>query len=96
MDWADYLIWRTGGAVEPLVYTHVHLSGPNLWEDFLHVQSAEAGWLELVDRYGLRYLVVSRARQPGQQLAIAREPRCRIRYEDPQALLVEILPRGTR
>ena len=61
MDWADYLIWRSGGAVESMVYTHVHLSSPELWNDFLHIESGEAGWLELADRYGLRYVVVSRA-----------------------------------
>jgi hypothetical protein len=92
MDWADYLIWRTAGAVEPMVYSHMHLSSASLWEDSLRIQSGEAGWLELADRYGLRYLVVSRARQPRWQAAIAQEPRCRVRYEDQQSLLAEILP----
>jgi len=93
MDWADYVIWQTDGAVEPLVYSHVHLSGPSLWDDFRHIESGEAGWLELADRYGLRYAVVSRARQPGLLSAIVQEPRCRLHYEDQQAVLVEILPK---
>jgi hypothetical protein len=96
MDWADYLIWRTGGAVEPMVYSHVHLIGPDLWDDFRHIESGKAGWLELADRYGLRYAVLSRARQSGLQRALAEEPRCRLRYEDQQALLVEILPKPAR
>ncbi len=93
MDWADYLIWRSGGAVEPMVYTHVHLSNPGLWNDFRHIESGKAGWLELVDRYGLRYAVVSRVRQPALLSALEQEPRCRLCYEDQQALLVEILPK---
>ena len=45
MDWADYLIWRTGGAVEPMVYSHVHLSGPNFGRIFSTSNRASpAGW----------------------------------------------------
>jgi hypothetical protein len=93
MDWADYLIWRTHGAIEPMVYTHVHLSSPQLWEDSVSIQLAKEGWLELADRYKLRGLVVSLARQPSLRAAIEGQPRCCIRYHDAQALLVEITPR---
>jgi hypothetical protein len=94
MDWADYLIWRTGGAVEPLVYSHVHLTGANLWKDFLSIQSGGPGWLTLADQYGLQYAVVSRARQPQLAFLASQESRCRLRYADQQALLVEILPKS--
>jgi len=94
MDWADYLIWRTGSAVEPLVYSHVHLTGADLWQDFLYLQSGGPQWLAVADHYGLQYAVVSRARQPQLAFLASQEPRCRLRYEDQQALLVEILPKS--
>ncbi len=78
-----------------MVYTHVHLSSPQLWEDSVSIQLAKEGWLELADRYKLRGLVVSRARQPSLQAAIARQPRCRVRYADAQALFVEIAPQAS-
>ncbi|MBN2577843.1 MAG: hypothetical protein JXB10_02545 [Pirellulales bacterium] len=83
-DWTDYLIWRTGGAVEPLAYS----SAPS--------SSSATGWLALADRCRLRFLVVSLARHPGLRSVLAREPRCRVRYQDDQALLVEILPPRSR
>jgi hypothetical protein len=90
MDWADYLIWRTHGAVEPLVFSHVHLTEPDLWSDFRRIRGADAGWREAVDRHGLQYLVLSRDRN-GQLAALtSREPGFERLYEDPQALLMAI------
>lgn len=93
IDWADYLIWKTRGAVEPLVYSHVHLSGPGTWRDFLALDSGSAEWLAVADRHALEYLVVSTARNPRLSAAASRHPRCRIVYKDPQGLVVRIAPR---
>lgn len=64
MDWADYLIWRSEGALEALVYSHVHLIDPETWGDFRSIGQAEPCWLELVHKHNLRYLVVSPERHP--------------------------------
>ena len=90
MDWADYLVWRTGEAVEPLVHSHVHLSSPRLWSDFRTIRTGGPGWLGVADRYGLQYLVISRERNRRLAESAVGQPRCRVLYEDRQALLVRI------
>jgi type IV secretory pathway VirB2 component (pilin) len=92
MDWADYLVWRTEGAVEPLVYSHVHLIGPDVWEDFRRLDSGGSEWLGIADRYELDYLVVSPARSPKLAAAVAGHPRCKVLVADRQGALVRILP----
>jgi len=91
MDWADYLVWRTGGAVEPMVYSHVHLTGREVWRDFLHVRGGGSDWLEVADRHGLDYLVIDPARNDRLLALAAASRRCRVLYEDPQGVLVEIV-----
>ena len=91
MDWADYLIWRTGGAVEPMVYSHVHLTGRDAWRDFLHVRGGGSAWRDVADRYGLGYLVIDPARNERLLALVAGDGRCRVLYDDPQGVLVEIV-----
>ncbi len=90
MDWADYLVWKTRGAVEPLVYTHVHLASEDVWHDFRRLESGAADWLQIADRHGLDYLAVSPARQARLARRVASEPRCRLVYRDAQAALYRI------
>jgi hypothetical protein len=90
MDWADYLIWRTGGAVEPMVYSHVHLCSAAMWNDFTRIQSGEYDWFDLTLRYQMRYVLINRAQQPALLAAVGREIRCRVCYEDQQAVLAEV------
>lgn len=58
LDWADYLVWRTDGALEPLVHSHVHLTGPRLWRDFLTLRDGREGWRETARVNHLRYMIV--------------------------------------
>jgi len=90
MDWADYLLWRNPGAIEPLVYSHVHLTSPELWQDFLLIRRGDERWLRVADHYGLKYLVTSRARNRRLAESAARQTRCRVLHDDRQGLLIEI------
>ena len=90
MDWADYLIWRNPDGLEPLVYSHVHLTGPEVWHDFLRINRGSRQWLEVADHYRLDYLVLSRQRNRRLVELALRQPRCRVLYEDAQALLIKI------
>ncbi len=90
MDWADYLIWRSGGDVQPLVYSHVHLIGADVWRDFLALDAGADDWLAIADRHGLEHLVVATARSPRLAAAVASNPRCRVLYRDRQGMVVEI------
>ena len=93
LDWADYLVWQTGAKVEPLVYSHVHLTSPEVWRDFLRLRAGDNAWLTVADRYGLDYLAIDRERNGRLAARATSHPRCRVLYEDGQGLLVEIVGR---
>lgn len=89
--WADYLSWRSGGRLLPLVNDLVPRN-QGVWRDALAIGAANHGWLEIADHYQLRYLIVSRRESPELAGAVQREKRCRVLYQDQQGLLVELLP----
>jgi len=93
LDWADYLVWHSGAKVEPLVYSHVHLTGPKVWRDYLCIRAGNPAWLDVADQYGLDYLVIDRARNGRLAASATSHPRCRVLYEDRQGLLVAIVGR---
>ena len=95
MDWADYLVWQTDGAVEPLVYSHVHLTGEALWSDYRRIESGSTDWLALADRHGLEYLILSPDRCGRLADRALRSPRCQLLYKDRQSMLVRIAPANT-
>lgn len=92
MDWSDYLMWRNGAHVRPFVFTHVHLIAGAVWSDFLELSRGGAGWLEVIDAYGLKHLVLDRERNGNLHMLALMSPRCRVLYQDQQAVLVEVLP----
>ncbi|MBX3415547.1 MAG: hypothetical protein KF708_22880 [Pirellulales bacterium] len=92
MDWSDYLIWRNGAHVRPFVFTHVHLIAGAVWSDFLELSRGGAGWLDVIDAYGLKHLVLDRQRNGNLHMLALMSPRCRVLYQDQQAVLVEVLP----
>jgi hypothetical protein len=93
--WADYLSFRSGGRLTPLVNSLVpHDQG--VWRDALGISAANHGWLEIADHYRLRYLLVGRADSPELAGAVQREKRCRVLYQDQQGLLVELLPAAAK
>ncbi|HZZ70612.1 MAG TPA: hypothetical protein VFE24_00045 [Pirellulales bacterium] len=92
LDWADYFVWKTHAAVQPLIYSHVHLADQGTWNDYQKLTAGVAEWLEIADYEGLQYLVIRRESQRGLDAAASRSPRCHILYRDQIATLVEIMP----
>lgn len=92
LDWADYFIWQSQGRLHPLLYSHVHLADPAVWSDYRALDRGQAAWLEVVDREQIRWLLLDNRRQGALFVAAEREARCRLRYQDQQATLFEILP----
>ena len=92
LDWGDYLIWRSREAIQPLVFSHVHLVNHRTWNDYRRIGSGDWNWLSLADDYRLEYLVLSRQRNGSLRRQIERHHRAEVLYEDQQSLLVRILP----
>ncbi|MHC4399327.1 MAG: hypothetical protein ACYTG0_06585 [Planctomycetota bacterium] len=90
LDWADYLVFKSGARVQPLVTSNVHMIRPAVWQDFLRIRSAGDGWLDSADRHGLEYLAIDRGRNRRLAAVIGQHPRCVVLYEDPQGLLVRL------
>lgn len=91
MDWGDYLLWRTHGAMEPMVYSHVHNVPAVVWSDYEELAAGSPAWLKIVDHYRLKYLVICPVRQPALCSMALESPRCRLVYRDEQGMVFEVL-----
>jgi len=91
MDWGDYLLWRTHGAMEPMVYSHVHNVPPVVWSDYEELAAGSPAWLWIVDHYRLKYLVICQVRQPALCSMALESSRCRLVYRDEQGMVFEVL-----
>ncbi len=92
MDWADYLVYRTDGSVEPLVHCHVHLIDQATWADFLAIRGGSPRWPELADRHRLDYLVLSTAENGRLIASAAKHPRCKLVWRDARAVVFRFSP----
>lgn len=97
LDWADYLVWKTEGRVQPMVHSHVHLTDEATWRDYETVFRGLPGWPTLLRQRGIRYLAVSRPRYPQLARAVLLADRegklgVRVVYQDQEAILAELLP----
>lgn len=90
MDWGSYFIWKTEEAVSPLVHTHIPLTPPEVWADYLQIAGAEPGWSKTVGRYGLDYLVMDRVRDGRLIEAVAAAPGLEVVYADEQAIVARV------
>jgi hypothetical protein len=99
LDWADYLVWRNGDRIKPLIYSHVHLVHPETFYEYQRIAAADPAWLQLAQENRLKYLVISRNRNAAllHQVLLARnaaDPPIRVVYQDQQAVIAELLDRS--
>jgi hypothetical protein len=97
MDWADYLVWKTGGRLKPLVHSHVHLTEAKTWKDYESLYRADETWLQTLHRHKMQYVLVSRERYPKLSKLVLVEDRTgpgrvRIIYQDQRCILAEVVP----
>ncbi len=98
MDWSDYLVWRSDAQLKPLIYSHVHLADPQVWNDYAKVFVADGKSLDLLRSHDIRYVVASRERNAqlaGMLLKYDAEGQggVRVIYRDQKALIAELTPR---
>jgi hypothetical protein len=96
LDWADYLIWRGGQQIQPLVYSHVHLVHPDIFHQYQRISIGDRSWLQLARAQKLKYLVISRDRNRAllREVLLARQQessQVRVVYQDQQAVIAELL-----
>ena len=95
MDWADFLVWKTEGRMQPLVHSHVHLAQIDTWRDYEAIFRGDADWQTVLRRQNMQFVLVSRSRYPqlarGVLLANREEAGVRILYQDQRCVLAEVL-----
>lgn len=95
-EWADFLVFQTAGAIQPLATVANRRDESALDQDCEAVFRAEEGWLAKLDAHNVRWLALDHARHGRLYAAAVDQPRCRTRYLDQQAALIEILPPQAR
>lgn len=95
IDWADYLVWQTKGVVEPLVAAGYYAANDERRTAYDAAFQGDDAWLEAVDAHAVRWLVLDHAQHGRLYAAVVDHPRCRTRYLDQQAALIEVLPPPT-
>lgn len=86
--WGDWLFYAGPPGLQPFVTSNVHLVPPPAWKDYLHVGSASPGWERILQRYGVRTLIVDKAGQPTLALEVRGSRDWRTVYQDRQSLVL--------
>lgn len=60
-EWGGYVIWRLYPQVRSFVDGRVEVAPVAVWEDYLAVAQAQPGWEAVLERYGLRWLLLARS-----------------------------------
>ena len=58
MEWSNYLGWSTAGSSRVFVEGHVELYPDHVWAQYVTVNDARPGWREVLDRHGVRYVLL--------------------------------------
>lgn len=95
VDWADFLVWKTTGAVEPLIDAGYYAANDERRTAYDTVFKGDDAWLDAVDAHAVRWLILDHAQHGRLYAAAVDHPRCRTRYLDQQAALIEVLPPST-
>jgi hypothetical protein len=63
MEWANYLAWQLDGRAPVFVEGHVELYPPEVWAQYLAINDARPGWRDVLDRFGVRFLLLDQTYQ---------------------------------
>ena len=89
------MVWRSHGELKPLLYSHVHLTTADVWNDYVAVFTADKSALDRLRARGVRYVVASRERTPQLMRLLLVKDRdgksgVRVIYKDQTSLVAEL------
>ncbi len=61
-EWGDFLLWAGPPGLQVFTASHVHLIPRPVWQDSLVIVRHAPGWQDLLERYGVRTLILNRRR----------------------------------
>lgn len=65
MESGGYLAWRLWPETQLFIDSRIELYTGEVWQDYLHISAGRTGYQELLDRYGVQFLVLNGAAQGG-------------------------------
>lgn len=86
-EWGGYVAWNLGPEFRPFLDGRVEMPPQNVWEEYLAVATAQPEWEEVLQRWGIAYLLLSRERQPDLAL-LAQESGWQVWHTDEKTLLL--------
>lgn len=57
-EWGDYLQWAGPPGLKIFVNSHAHLVPREVWQAYMQISEAQAGWEEALDRYGINTIII--------------------------------------
>jgi hypothetical protein len=72
MEWANYLTWQLDGRTPVFVEGHVELYPAEVWDQYVTVNDARRGWRDVLDRYGVRFLLLDQTYHAALLLEVRR------------------------
>lgn len=92
LGFGSYLIWAAQPDYPVFVDTRLELYPLAIWQDYLAISAAAAGWEERLARYQVATLLLSPEQQQALVAAARRSPAWTLLYEDPAAALFTRAP----
>jgi hypothetical protein len=84
--WGDWL-HRTSPGLQPMMTSNIHLAPRQVWSDYHRISGIQAGWGNVLGRYGIEHIIVDKQNQPELERALRREQGWQVQYEDDRAAL---------
>jgi hypothetical protein len=84
MESGSYLLWRLYPEEKVFIDPRIELYPGSIWDDYFQVSSGRPGYQELLDRYGVRVLLLNRTWQAGLVEQAKTSPLWELVYENPR------------
>ena len=85
--WGDWLVREGPPGLQPFVTSNIHAIPPAVWRDYLRFNEARSGWMNVLDRYVIKTLVLDKGEQASHVQLIRKASNWRIVFEDRVALV---------
>jgi len=88
MSFGSYLIWQAQPDYPVFVDSRIELYTPEIWYDYIGISAATENWEDLLSKYGIRTLMLSREEQPALVAAATASERWQTVYDDEAAVVL--------
>jgi hypothetical protein len=88
MSFGSYLIWQAQPDYPVFVDSRIELYTPKTWYDYINISSAADNWESLLNKYGIKTLMLGTGEQPALIEATLKSPNWEAIYSDDSAVIL--------